>query len=53
MPDRPNVLLVISDQERARDWIPDELQARLPNRGRLLRDGLVRLVHEPRARRTI
>jgi arylsulfatase A-like enzyme len=40
MRDQPNVLLVMSDQERARDWIPAELHARLPNRGRLLHEGM-------------
>ena len=40
MRERPNVLLVMSDQERARGWIPDELHARLPNRERLMREGM-------------
>jgi arylsulfatase len=33
---RPNVLFVITDQERHRGWIPDELRGRLPHRRRLL-----------------
>ena len=40
MRERPNVLLIMSDQERARGWIPPELQDRLPNRQRLLREGM-------------
>ena len=35
---RPNVLLVLSDQERQRDWLPRT--ARLPHRQRLLTEGL-------------
>lgn len=35
---RPNILLVVSDQERQRDWIPDHLT--LPNRQRLIDEGL-------------
>ncbi|CAN5730023.1 sulfatase [soil metagenome] len=35
---RPNVLLVISDQERQRDWLPDSVS--LPARQRLLDEGL-------------
>lgn len=38
MRDRPNILLVMSDQERQRDWLPDD--AELPNRQRLLDEGL-------------
>lgn len=34
----PNILLVISDQERQRDWLPPTV--RLPARERLLREGL-------------
>lgn len=37
---RPNILLVVSDQERSRGWIPDELHERLPNRSRLLAEGM-------------
>jgi arylsulfatase A-like enzyme len=36
--ERPNILLVVSDQERQRGWIPDELV--LPNRRRLIDEGL-------------
>jgi Sulfatase len=35
---RPNILLIVSDQERQRDWIPEGLT--LPNRQRLIDDGL-------------
>jgi arylsulfatase A-like enzyme len=35
---RPNILLVVSDQERQRDWIPPSV--RLPWRERLLAEGL-------------
>jgi arylsulfatase len=35
---RPNILMVVSDQERQRDWIPADLV--LPNRQRLIDDGL-------------
>lgn len=38
MSDRPNVLLIVSDQERQRDWIPGHLS--LPNRQRLIDGGL-------------
>lgn len=36
--DRPNILLVVSDQERSRGWIPSHL--RLPARQRLIDEGL-------------
>ncbi len=42
---RPNILVIVSDQERARDWIPAELHARLPNRERLLREGMELRAH--------
>lgn len=35
---QPNILLVVSDQERQRDWIPDGLT--LPNRQRLIDGGI-------------
>ncbi|HVM41761.1 MAG TPA: sulfatase-like hydrolase/transferase, partial [Acidimicrobiia bacterium] len=35
---RPNILLVISDQERQRSWLPPSVD--LPNRRRLLDEGL-------------
>lgn len=35
---RPNVLLVISDQERQRDWLPDSID--LPARQRLIDEGV-------------
>jgi arylsulfatase A-like enzyme len=35
---RPNILLVVSDQERSRGWLPPG--ASLPNRERLLREGV-------------
>ena len=38
MSERPNILLVVSDQERQRDWLPSSV--RLPWRERLLADGL-------------
>lgn len=38
MTKRPNILLVVSDQERQRGWIPDHLS--LPNRQRLIDEGL-------------
>lgn len=38
MTDRPNILLVVSDQERQRAWIPPDLT--LPNRHRLIDTGL-------------
>jgi arylsulfatase A-like enzyme len=34
----PNILLIVSDQERQRDWLPPSLT--LPNRQRLIDDGL-------------
>jgi arylsulfatase A-like enzyme len=37
-PRRPNLLLVVSDQERARGWLPDSV--RLPHRERLIREGV-------------
>ena len=36
--DRPNILLIVSDQERQRDWLPPEV--RLPAHERLLGEGL-------------
>lgn len=38
MSDRPNILLIVSDQERQRDWLPST--ARLPHRQRLLDEGM-------------
>jgi arylsulfatase A-like enzyme len=38
MADRPNILLVVSDQERQRGWIPPGLT--LPHRQRLIDEGL-------------
>ena len=38
MTDRPNILLVVSDQERQRSWLPPTVS--LPNRERLIADGL-------------
>ena len=38
MTKRPNILLIVSDQERQRDWIPEGLT--LPNRQRLIDEGL-------------
>jgi arylsulfatase len=39
--DRPNILFLVTDQERHRGWIPPELQAsRLPNRRRLYETGV-------------
>ena len=35
---RPNILLIVSDQERQRDWLPDGFA--LPNRQRLIDAGL-------------
>ncbi|MEM7094462.1 MAG: sulfatase-like hydrolase/transferase [Actinomycetota bacterium] len=35
---RPNILLIVSDQERQRDWLPDGFP--LPNRQRLIDRGL-------------
>jgi arylsulfatase len=35
---RPNILLIVSDQERQRDWMPPSVA--LPNRQRLIDDGL-------------
>ena len=35
---RPNVLLLLADQERQRDWLPNGLE--LPNRQRLIDEGL-------------
>jgi arylsulfatase A-like enzyme len=35
---RPNILLVVSDQERQRDWLPASV--RLPWRERLMAEGL-------------
>lgn len=37
MANRPNILLVVSDQERSREWLPTGVS--LPNRERLLREG--------------
>jgi len=36
--DRPNILLIVSDQERQRDWIPSDFA--LPARQRLIDNGL-------------
>lgn len=36
---RPNLLLIVNDQERHRGWIPDHLHPRLPHRSRLLAEG--------------
>ena len=39
MPDKkPNILFIISDQERHRDWLPEAV--RLPNRQRLIDEGI-------------
>jgi arylsulfatase len=38
MSQRPNVLLVVSDQERSREWLPPGFS--LPNRERLIREGV-------------
>ena len=38
MPDRPNILFVIADQERQRDWLPDSVS--LPARARLMAEGM-------------
>jgi arylsulfatase A-like enzyme len=39
--DRPNILFLVTDQERHRGWIPPELQSsRLPNRRRLYESGV-------------
>lgn len=38
IPDRPNILLMVSDQERQRDWLPTG--AALPSRQRLIDDGI-------------
>ena len=35
---RPNILLILNDQERQRDWIPDGVD--LPARQRLIDSGL-------------
>ncbi|MDQ1372729.1 MAG: hypothetical protein QOJ09_67, partial [Actinomycetota bacterium] len=35
---RPNILLIVSDQERQRSWLPPSVE--LPNRQRLIDDGL-------------
>ena len=45
---RPNVLLLLADQERQRDWLPNGLE--LPNRQRLIDEGLefTRSTHTPR-----
>ena len=37
---RPNILFLITDQERHRGWIPPELQSRLANRARLYDAGV-------------
>ena len=37
-PERPNILLIVSDQERARGWLPPGLD--LPNRRRLIDEGI-------------
>ena len=36
---KPNILLIVSDQERQRDWLPAGVD--LPARQRLLDEGLV------------
>ncbi|MGH9030033.1 MAG: sulfatase-like hydrolase/transferase, partial [Acidimicrobiales bacterium] len=36
----PNILFVITDQERGREWILDGLEERLPNRVRLRRSAM-------------
>src|SRR5579875_253081 len=38
MPDRPDILLVVSDQERQRSWLPPDVH--LPWRERLMAEGL-------------
>jgi arylsulfatase len=38
--DRPNVLLIVTDQERHRGWIPDDPQRQLPARARFLAEGM-------------
>lgn len=38
MSDRPNILMIVSDEERRNDWLPDELV--LPAHERLRADGL-------------
>src|SRR4030095_9955020 len=45
MTDRPNILLVVSDQERQRGWIPPGLT--LPHRQRLIDGGLEFTRHYP------
>jgi arylsulfatase A-like enzyme len=37
-PDRPNILFIVSDQERQRGWLPPDVE--LPNRQRLIDSGL-------------
>src|ERR1700682_3802236 len=37
-PKRPNILLIVSDQERQRSWLPDDVS--LPWRDRLRAEGL-------------
>lgn len=36
----PNILMIVSDQERARGWIPDDLHSQLKGRTRLIETGL-------------
>ena len=38
MPDRPNILFVVADQERSWDWLPSSVS--LPWRERLVREGM-------------
>jgi arylsulfatase len=38
VPDRPNILFVIADQERQRDWLPDSVS--LAARARLMAEGM-------------
>jgi len=37
---RPNICVLITDQERSRDWITAGLEDRIPNRQRLRREGV-------------
>ncbi len=37
---RPNILLIVTDQERERSWVPDDLWDELPNRRRLRASGM-------------
>ena len=55
MPDKkPNILFIISDQERQRDWLPEGVE--LPNRQRLIDEGnvgLLRAAHRFDERRDV